>query len=276
MNITLIIALALTALLATVLACAWLRNWTRAENILQVNRHKGMRRTWRQGRIYQQSGIALAMFGLVEILALPLRLWRWSMRSKGSELCFANIAEGTHSGSITKLADAVIATRYLIVKTGSDAAHVAITTAATDVPMGIATDESDAAEDPLAVSVLGCGASTLKVTLGGTVAKDDLLVSDAAGKAVALSTTGGVYWSIGVALQAGASGDVIEFDPQPRKVIVSAQWNVTTANNVIGALTSSATTTQAEFNALRDKVEVINDDLLALKVVLNAAGITKN
>lgn len=279
MNLILI-TLALVALLATVLACAWLRSWTRSENTFSAThppRHKGLRRHWRQGRMYLEGRLALAMRGIVEVLALPMKLWRWGVRPpRGSELCFANIGEGTHEGKITKLTDAAVATRFLIMKTGSDAAHAAICTAATDQPMGICTDEASAAESPVNIAVLGSGDSTLKVTLGGTVVKDDLLVANAAGKAVAISSTAGVYWSIGVALQGGASGEAIEFDPQPRKVVVSAVWNPTTANGVIAALSSSATTTQAEFNALRDKVEIINDDLLALKVVLNAAGITKD
>lgn len=274
-----LIALALVALLATVLACVWLRNWMRAQNTshqetCSPGRHKGLRRTWRSARRYVPGTLTSAMAGLIEVLTLPVRRWRW--RGK-PELCFANIAEGTHEGNVTKLAAAAIATRFLIMKTGADAAHAVICTAATDQPMGICTDEADAAEDPINVAILGAGASTLKVTLGGTVVKDDLLVADSAGKAVKLSTTAGAYWSIGVALQGGDSGDVIEFDPQPRKVIVSAVWNVTTANGAIAALTfTGGGATGPEVEALRDKVEIINDDLIALKAVLNAAGITKN
>jgi hypothetical protein len=48
------------------------------------------------------------------------------------------------------------------------------------------------------------------------------------------------------------------------------------ANGAIAALTSSANTTQAEFNALRDATETLADDFRALRAKLITAGVGKS
>lgn len=154
-----------------------------------------------------------------------------------------------HQSNVTKLADAAIATRFLIVKYGTDVDHAAITTAATDVPLGICTDEAAAAEDPVNVFLLGAQNFTGKVTLGGTVAVGDNLTSDGAGKGIKATVQGSQI--IGQAMVAGVSGDLIEFEPikQTEGLVVAATWT----------LTGNA-----------------GNDLTALKVITDAAGITKS
>jgi hypothetical protein len=62
----------------------------------------------------------------------------------------------------------------------------------------------------------------LKVQCGGTVAAGDLLQSNGDGTAIKLKTTTGSWYYFGRALQAGASGDIIEFAPTlPVKVVVA-------------------------------------------------------
>jgi len=132
-------------------------------------------------------------------------------RPRSASVQFANIAEGTHdTGNLPKLADAALATRYLIVKHGTDADHVAIATAASDALLGVCTDEASAAEDPVNVFVIGAGKGTQLVTLGGVVALDGLITADSAGKGVAASSGNKI---IGKALKAGVSGDRIPFAP---------------------------------------------------------------
>lgn len=65
-------------------------------------------------------------------------------------------------------------------------------------------------DDPAASGRVGLVriAGLSKVELGGTVSQDDLLVTDASGKAVAVGNTGGHV--IGVANKAGVSGDIGE------------------------------------------------------------------
>lgn len=151
----------------------------------------------------------LLITGLLAALAIGLAvLFRKSGRTR-----FSNIGEGTHgSGNITKLTDAAITGRYKVVKKGSDDGHIAIVAAATDVPLGICSDEASAAELPVNVGVFGGSVGTKKVLLGGTVAVNDEL-SSSNGTAIKLPTASGTYYPFGRALQAGVSGDTVEFAP---------------------------------------------------------------
>ncbi|MFA5265212.1 MAG: hypothetical protein WC378_15425 [Opitutaceae bacterium] len=167
-------------------------------------------------------------------------------------------------------ATAALATAYTIVKIGADDQHCAAVTATADKPLGVITDEAAAAEDPINVELLGVTDRTLPMVAGGVIAalNADVYMT-ASGKVVIKPTAAGTYWRIGTNLTtAGADGDMIEVaTTKPRKLIViAALGNV---NSAIGALTSSATTTQAEFNALRDACETLADDVRAVAAALN-------
>lgn len=124
-----------------------------------------------------------------------------------------NIAEGTHMGKISKKADAAIATRYLLVKFGTDVDHVAVN-GANDKPLGISTDESAAAEDLLTVAFLGAAGETRKCVVSEAIALTDELWTAAGGKVQNVTATAGTYYKVGRPLQVGAAdGDVIEFEP---------------------------------------------------------------
>ena len=141
-------------------------------------------------------------------------MFRFTLRPR-RRAAFANIAEGTHHGHITKMADGAITTRFLFAKRGSDDDHVTPCTAASDIPIGVLTDEAAAAGDYVDVALFGSADETRKITLGGTVAQGDFLVTDTAGKAQKLPVASGTYYIVGRALSPGVSGDVIEFDPIP-------------------------------------------------------------
>lgn len=118
---------------------------------------------------------------------------------------FANIAEGTHADSLTKLTDAAITTRHLLYKVGSDANHIAVS-GATDIPLGTVADEATAAEEYVAVDLLGKG-PTKRMVASEAMATTGVNVFAAASGKIAL--TGSV--KVGVLLQtAGADGDVVE------------------------------------------------------------------
>jgi hypothetical protein len=150
-------------------------------------------------------------------LACPTRGTRLAI----SRACFANIAEGSRqSGNITKLTDAAIATRFFLVKIGSDSDHVAASAANTDIPLGTCTDEAPGAEELVNIALLGVTNGTLKAVLGGTVAAGDMLQSNGDGTAIKLLTTTGTFYNVGRALQAGVAGDIIEFQHSfPLKVV---------------------------------------------------------
>jgi hypothetical protein len=136
----------------------------------------------------------------------------------------ANIAEGTHEGGISKLADAAITTRYLLVTRGTDDDHIAAVTAITDEPLGVCEDEPAAAEDPVNVQLLGLSARTMKMVAGEAIASiNTRLYMGATGKVMKESGTPATYWFVGKNLTvAGADGDVIEVIPAfPTQFIVS-------------------------------------------------------
>src|SRR5882762_3098145 len=113
-------------------------------------------------------------------------------RSSGRiRISFANIAEGTHGGNITKKTDGAITTRFLLGKRGSDDDHITPCTAVTDIPLGIITDEAAAAEDLINVGLFGSSSETRKTILGGTVAVGDFITTDANGKGQKLPTASG-------------------------------------------------------------------------------------
>jgi hypothetical protein len=95
------------------------------------------------------------------------------------------------------------------VKAGADREHVALAAAATDKLVGLAQGDTAAAEEFLEVALPGGGA---KGKLGGTVAFGDLLTSDGSGNLVATTTANDRV--IGVAMEAGVSGDIIAVEAQ--------------------------------------------------------------
>lgn len=120
----------------------------------------------------------------------------------------ANIAEGVHGdGNITKKSDAAMATRHVLVKIGSDIDHIAVTTACTEVPLGVCNDEATAAEDNVNVILLGQKQGTILIV--GTATAGDMLEAAASGKAVTLTGGGGAHYIIGRALNT-ATDDLIE------------------------------------------------------------------
>ncbi len=125
---------------------------------------------------------------------------------------FANIAEGTHTGLITRKATAAISDAYLIMKLGADAEHVAVSGVA-DIPLGIAEDEAEAAEDVLTIALLGSSATTQLVLAGTSISAGDYIVSDANGKARPLPAGAGTYYIIGRAIRDASSGALCEMDP---------------------------------------------------------------
>lgn len=113
----------------------------------------------------------------------------------------------------TSLAGGTINPNRLI-KIGADANHVIQCSATTDIPLGvIQISAAVGSEDSVVYAPFGSSAGQLRVELGGTVSFGDFLQTDANGKATALLGAAGTYYIIGRALQAGVSGDVINFDP---------------------------------------------------------------
>ena len=129
------------------------------------------------------------------------------------ELVLCNIGEGTHEGSLTRLADAAITTRHLLVKIGSDEDHIAVC-GASDCPLGSCSDEPSAAERPVNVNLFGCALSTMLVVAAESITAGEEVYTAADGKVQDLPTDAGTYYRVGMALKAASTDDVFEIDPR--------------------------------------------------------------
>jgi hypothetical protein len=138
------------------------------------------------------------------------------------ERSFANSLIGTHRGSATRFADAIISTRYLLGTTGTDAQHVAVC-GASAVPIGVISDEAASAGDEVTVELLGSSGNTVRMVASAAITAGVLVYTAASGKVSALTSTSGTYYCVGVALTAAsAANDVIEVDPcVAQKTVVS-------------------------------------------------------
>ncbi|MBN1671203.1 MAG: DUF2190 family protein [Kiritimatiellae bacterium] len=138
------------------------------------------------------------------------------------DFALANVAEGSHVGSLTKLADAAITTRHLLVKFGTDANHIAAC-GADEVPIGPCTDEPSAAEQNVNVAMLGMGDETLLVVASEEVTYGSQVYTAASGKVQDTPTAAGTYYYIGLALNtASGDGELIELQHcVPVKYIVT-------------------------------------------------------
>ena len=73
------------------------------------------------------------------------------------------------------------------------------------------------------VAILGTFDGILRGMASGTVAVGNKLVVDSDAKVKALPATAGTYTVVGVALQAGAAGELVEFAPMKPESVTVAQ-----------------------------------------------------
>ena len=84
---------------------------------------------------------------------------------------------------------------------------------------GIVVEGGAASSD---VAILGTFSGIVRAKASGTIAVGDKVVVDSAGKVKALPATAGTYTIVGVALQAGATDELVEIAPwQPVSATVS-------------------------------------------------------
>ena len=114
---------------------------------------------------------------------------------------FARTFQEASAGALTNAT-------YLFVKQAAGANQVELATAATDQAVGIAQSKTHSDDTDVPVTLLNAG--TVKVKLGGTIAKGTEVSPGTGGKAAA-SATGNIVH--GITLQAGVDGDVVEMIP---------------------------------------------------------------
>lgn len=117
-----------------------------------------------------------------------------------------------YKGSMTKIADAALATQHLLVKVGSDADHIAVMAAVTNVPVGTC-DDTPGADESAAVRLLGSFPGTITMVAKEAISAGEQVFADATGKVTDLPAGAGTYFCVGTALEAAtADGNEIEVD----------------------------------------------------------------
>ncbi|MFA5264509.1 MAG: capsid cement protein [Opitutaceae bacterium] len=136
-------------------------------------------------------------------------------------LVFSNNAPramATHRNPVTRAVDAVVATRFLLAKSGATAMSSAIC-GASDRPIGVYDDVAAAIGDIITLRLLGINAETLLMVPSVNVSAGDPLYTAANGKVTNISTTGA--YVVGFALTDGITDGIVEVDPRPSVAAVS-------------------------------------------------------
>jgi hypothetical protein len=148
-----------------------------------------------------------------------------------------------------------------IVMAGSADDQVVHATAETDGLLGVAGALGADADDRIDVIMVGIA----EVKTGGIIARGELVTSDASGYGVKLTSTmlqGGACNSIGIALKAAASGDIIPILVSPQLVsqfdaVTASAAEINVLDGIAGGLTAAelsildgVTATAAELNTL--------------------------
>lgn len=146
------------------------------------------------------------------------------------------LTDGTHAdGKLGHLlADAALTTRYLLVKTGSDAGHFAAN-GATDKPLGVCLDEPSAAEEPATVALLGAFNGTVLMVGSEAIAAGADVYTAASGKVQNDPAATGTVYLVGRAVTA-CTGDGLTFEVTP----CLPQKVTTVANGATLATTQAA------------------------------------
>ena len=123
-------------------------------------------------------------------------------------------------GLVPRIADTAFGLNALVKKGVADGS-VAVTTAATEVPVGVCTMPPDNAGDRITIQRL-TAESTKLIKLTDPVDEEDWLVPGPDGTAQALPETAGTYYVFGKALSAGVDKQIIEVETfAPRAIVVS-------------------------------------------------------
>ncbi|WP_397379588.1 hypothetical protein [Prosthecobacter sp.] len=147
------------------------------------------------------------------LLAVIIPMWKMAFsQDTRRRVRFNALGDGTHH-TLSLRADAAIATKFLLVKRGSDAKHAAVCAAASDEPLGVSTDEAAAVEDPIAVQLLGTVKKTVLMVAQGSINADVDVYSYGDGTITTTPATAGTFWKVGKSRTAGSAGLEMEVEP---------------------------------------------------------------
>jgi hypothetical protein len=116
-----------------------------------------------------------------------------------------------YPGSLTKTADAALATQHLLVKFGTADTNIAVAGVA-DAPIGACVD-TPAADESAAVHLLGSYPGSITMVASEAITAGERVFAAASGKVSDLPAAAADYFCVGTALEsASADGDEIEVD----------------------------------------------------------------
>jgi hypothetical protein len=147
------------------------------------------------------------------LLAVIVPMWKMAFhKTTRRRVRYNALGDGSHQ-VLSLRADAAISTRHLLVKVGSDVNHAAVISAAANEPLGLCTDEATAAEDPIAVVLLGVAHKTVLMVAQGTIAANVDVYSYGDGTVTTVPTAVGTFWKVGKSRTASTAGLEIEVEP---------------------------------------------------------------
>jgi predicted RecA/RadA family phage recombinase len=168
---------------------------------------------------------AITLLALAATYQLPsLRSLRRAFGYPAGQLAVNALGDGIRpDGILSKKADAALTVKHYLVKTGTDADHIAVIAAASDEPLGVCIDEATAAEDGVSVKLLGACKGTVLMVANETITAGEDVYSGTDGRVQDLPAVAGTYWKVGRSVTASTADLEIEVEPcTPRKVVIIA------------------------------------------------------
>jgi hypothetical protein len=164
--------------------------------------------------LFSHPGTIILVVLAVCLLAAAYYCAKGQARLAGGGLVLCNSTVGEHREALNRTCDAVIATRWLLVKEGVTPGTTVAVCGAADLPLGVANTETIKIGDELAVLLLGATGITRKVVASEAIAVKDPIYTAANGQVQNEPAVAGTYYLIGYALTAAAgAGAEIEIDP---------------------------------------------------------------
>lgn len=216
----------------------------------------------------------LVCFAVLSLLALALcnppslRSIRLALNRGGGITALNAITSGSNpSGKASRLADAAHAYRYLLVKTGSDINHMAVS-GASDLPLGPCFDQPSEAEHSGGVNFLGAVQGTVLMVASAAIAAGVDLFTAANGEVQAEPTVAGTYYKVGRSVDASTGAhEELEVEPcAPVKLIVLA---------ALASTDGTAGAASADLPGLAAEAEKIGDDLRRIAAAFASASMVK-
>jgi hypothetical protein len=146
---------------------------------------------------------------------------------------FANVADGIHSGGITRTLATDVPQRYLLAKAFGSSGEVALCDTSSR-PVGVMTDAGSQG-DVVHLSLIGNTATTLLMTASQSISKGASVYAAADGKVRLQPGSSGFAYLVGVALtDAQGDGSLLEVEPVvPQKTALLSPFSGNSSSDLL-------------------------------------------